>query len=31
MYAYVDEMGNTGNRIFDPNQPLYVTAAMIIC
>jgi hypothetical protein len=29
MYAYVDETGNTGNRIFDPNQPLFITAAML--
>jgi hypothetical protein len=29
MYAYIDETGNTGNRIFDPNQPLFITAAMI--
>lgn len=29
MYAYVDETGNTGNRIFDPHQPLFITAAMM--
>jgi hypothetical protein len=29
MYAYVDETGNTGNRIFDSNQPLFITAAMM--
>lgn len=29
MYAYVDETGNTGNRIFDPEQPVFTTAAMI--
>jgi hypothetical protein len=29
MYAYVDERGNTGNRIFDPDQPLFITAAMM--
>jgi hypothetical protein len=29
MYAYVDETGNTGNRIFDRNQPLFITAAMM--
>jgi Protein of unknown function (DUF3800) len=29
MYAYVDESGNTGNRIFDPDQPLFITAAMM--
>ena len=28
MWAYVDESGNTGNRIFDPEQPLFITAAM---
>jgi hypothetical protein len=29
MYAYVDETGNTGNRIFDPDQTLFITAAMM--
>src|SRR5947208_16411000 len=29
MYAYVDETGNTGNRIFDCDQPLFITAAMM--
>jgi len=29
MWAYVDETGNTGNRIFDPDQPYFVTAAMM--
>lgn len=29
MYAYVDETGNTGNRVFDPQQPLFITAATI--
>jgi hypothetical protein len=29
MYAYVDESGNTGYQIFDPEQPLFVTAAMM--
>jgi hypothetical protein len=29
VYAYVDETGNTGNRIFDPKQPLFITAAMM--
>jgi hypothetical protein len=28
VWAYVDESGNTGNRIFDPEQPFFVTAAM---
>lgn len=22
MYCYVDESGNTGNELFDPNQPI---------
>lgn len=29
MYAYVDETGNTGNQLFDPEQPVFVTAAMM--
>lgn len=29
MYAYIDESGNTGYRILDPEQPLFVTAALI--
>ena len=29
MWAYVDESGNTGNRIFDEEQPLFMTAALI--
>jgi hypothetical protein len=29
MYAYVDESGNTGMRIFDAEQPLFITAALI--
>jgi hypothetical protein len=29
MYAYVDETGNTGNELFDPEQPVFVTAAMM--
>jgi hypothetical protein len=29
MYAYVDESGNTGYRVFDPEQPLFFTAAML--
>jgi hypothetical protein len=28
MWAYVDESGNTGNRIFDQDQPVFLTAAM---
>jgi hypothetical protein len=29
MWAYIDETGNTGNRIFDPDQPLFITAALV--
>lgn len=29
MYAYVDETGNTGNELFDPEQRVFVTAAMM--
>ena len=29
MYAYVDETGNTGARLFDDDQPLFVTAALL--
>lgn len=29
MYVYVDETGNTGENIFDDNQPFFVTAALI--
>ena len=29
MWAYIDESGNTGNQIFDENQPLFITAAMV--
>ncbi len=29
MYAYVDETGNTGPNIFDPVQPVFITAALI--
>ncbi|HEV2629519.1 MAG TPA: DUF3800 domain-containing protein [Pseudolabrys sp.] len=29
LYAYVDETGNTGNNVFDLNQPDFVTAALI--
>lgn len=29
MFAYVDESGNTGYRIFDPEQPMFLTAAMM--
>jgi Protein of unknown function (DUF3800) len=28
MWAYVDESGNTGNRIFDLQQPVFLTAGM---
>jgi hypothetical protein len=29
MYAYVDETGNTGGNIFDKDQPLFITGALI--
>ncbi|SDF92147.1 DUF3800 domain-containing protein [Alloyangia pacifica] len=29
MFAYVDETGNTGKNIFDPDQPEFFTAALI--
>lgn len=29
MYVYVDETGNTGDNIFDEQQPFFVTAALI--
>jgi len=29
LYAYVDETGNTGNNVFDENQPDFVTGALI--
>ncbi|MFZ4538471.1 DUF3800 domain-containing protein [Propionivibrio sp.] len=29
MFVYVDETGNTGDNIFDGNQPFFVTAALI--
>jgi hypothetical protein len=29
MWVYVDESGNTGNRLFDEDQPLFITAAMM--
>ena len=29
MFAYVDESGNTGNELFDPQQPVFITAAMM--
>ena len=29
MYAYIDETGNTGKNIFDKEQPLFLTAALI--
>lgn len=29
MYAYIDETGNTGGRLLDENQPLFVTAALL--
>lgn len=30
MFAYVDESGNTGPNLFDPNQPIYMTGAMMV-
>ena len=29
MYAYIDETGNTGENLFDENQPVFLTAALI--
>lgn len=29
MFAYVDETGNTGKNIFDPDQPDFFTGALI--
>lgn len=29
MYAYIDETGNTGARLLDDDQPLFVTAALL--
>lgn len=29
MYAYIDETGNTGPNIFDAEQPIFMTAALI--
>ena len=29
MWAYIDQTGNTGNRIFDAEQPIFITAAMM--
>lgn len=29
MYAYIDETGHTGSNIFDPDQPVFMTAALI--
>ena len=29
MYAYIDETGNTGSNLFDPAQPVFITAALI--
>ena len=28
MYAYIDESGNTGSNLFDPEQPYFLTVAM---
>lgn len=29
MFAYVDETGNTGGRLLDDDQPLFITAALL--
>lgn len=29
MYAYIDESGNTGANLFDQNQPVFLTAALM--
>jgi Protein of unknown function (DUF3800) len=29
MFAFVDETGNTGENLFDEQQPLFITAALI--
>jgi hypothetical protein len=29
MYAYLDETGNTGDNLFDKNQPIFLTGALI--
>src|SRR5688500_6555361 len=29
MYAYIDETGNTGNNLFDSEQPIFMSAALI--
>lgn len=29
MYAYIDETGNTGSKLLDDDQPLFVTAALL--
>lgn len=29
MYAYVDETGNTGAKLLDEEQPLFITAALL--
>lgn len=29
MFAYVDESGNTGANLFDPQQPTFMTCALI--
>ena len=29
MFSYIDETGNTGTNLFDPNQPYFMTAALI--
>ena len=29
MYAYIDETGNTGNNLFDLQQPVFMSGALI--
>lgn len=29
MFAYIDETGNSGKNIFDPEQPIFMTAALL--
>lgn len=29
MFAYIDETGNSGKNIFDPEQPVFTTVALL--
>ena len=29
MFAYIDETGNTGENLFDPDQPVFITSALM--